>query len=109
MTRLRRYLFSLVMTGLISFTIPVGLTGSVWLALAVLQRVYGGAGLGQQGLHQLQQVLIILGSGHPWQGLMVMGLTFSSVGILFDTFTFISLSALKPLPVDRGSANSISH
>ncbi|WP_088431237.1 hypothetical protein [Halomicronema hongdechloris] len=76
------------MTGLISFTIPVGLTGSLWLVLSLLQRVPGRVALGQVGLHQLQRVLIILGSGHPWQGLMVIGLAFSSVGILFDTFTF---------------------
>ncbi|HEY9762484.1 MAG TPA: hypothetical protein V6D07_08165 [Trichocoleus sp.] len=79
---LRRFI-SLSLTAVFSFLLPLLFIGGIFLGLTVLSWLLPPS---QQGLQQLMHVLNTLGSGSPWQGALVVGLTSSTVGILFDTF-----------------------
>lgn len=82
---LRRF-FSLTLSAIFSFSLPLLLIGSLVMAFAGLRIVAPLAPLSQQALHHLLSFLATLGSGSPWQGLLVVGLASSIVGVLFDTF-----------------------
>lgn len=76
------------MTAIVSFMVPLVLIGTIFMSLAVLQPWAPMRAFSAQGIDQLLQFLATLGSGHLWQGVLVMGATSSLVGMLFDTFTF---------------------
>ena len=81
-------LASLLMTAIISFCLPVVVIGVLWLGLLGVTAAVPWMELGHQGLNSLHHFLVTLGSGRPWNGLMVIGMASGTVGMLFDTFTF---------------------
>jgi hypothetical protein len=82
------FLASLLMTAIISFLLPLVVIGTLWLGLVGLTVAVPWISLGHQALAYLLQFLAILGSGSPWQGVVVIGIASGAVGILFDTFAF---------------------
>ncbi|MGL5080306.1 MAG: hypothetical protein ACRC8A_02350 [Microcoleaceae cyanobacterium] len=80
------FLRSLLLTMLLSFLAPVllihgGLASFILVAhLPTLETV------GQFCSHQILEFLTVFGSGQPWLGTIIIGLTFSLVGALFDTY-----------------------
>ena len=83
-----RYLQSLAMTAMVAGLLPVGLMGLMVVGLGLLQACAPGLDLYGQGIHLLLDVLTILGSGDPWQGVLTMTITAILVGMLFDTYAF---------------------
>ncbi|HEY9879960.1 MAG TPA: hypothetical protein V6D29_16010 [Leptolyngbyaceae cyanobacterium] len=86
MRQIPRRFISLSLTAVFSFLLPLLLIGSIFLSLFGLTTLSWLMPLSQQGLQQFIHVLTTLGSGDPWQGALVVGLTSSTVGVLFDTF-----------------------
>jgi hypothetical protein len=88
MVSMVHYLYSIIMTLMVCFLLPLSgisallgvLTVGQWIpAIAVangFQVAWAGA----------MQFLATFGNGHPWQGLVVICLTISMVGGLFDLF-----------------------
>jgi hypothetical protein len=90
--RCGNYFRSVVVTGLVTFCLPLLLIGGTFLGLLIVQLLTPLMPVSQQGMTHLLDFLAILGNGDPWQGGLVMGLCSSFVGILFDTYTFYHLS-----------------
>ncbi len=88
MTTLRHLLISLILTGLFCFGTPLVLLGSLLILLLGLQTVPGMAAIATVGFTQLLQFLTIFGNGNIWEGLWVIGLSWSLVGVLFDLYIF---------------------
>lgn len=86
MHQVHRRLVSLVFTAIASFLLPLLMIGSLALGLSGLQTLALVSPLSQQVLEQLLVFLSTLGSGNPWHGVLVVGLSSSTVGVLFDTF-----------------------
>lgn len=86
MCQVFRRLFSLGLTALVSFLLPLIMIGIVGLGLSGLQIVTLTTDFSQQGWQHLLQFLSILGNGNPWHGVLTVGLASSVVGVLFDTF-----------------------
>ncbi len=81
-----RFLRSLLLTSLLSFAVPM-LTLGVGLAIAeVIAHLPGLTNLGESVVKQLLQFLSTFGSGRPLPGAVVIGLTCSVVGVLFDIY-----------------------
>ncbi|MEO0458586.1 MAG: hypothetical protein AAF152_18685 [Cyanobacteria bacterium P01_A01_bin.114] len=94
MNKLRQLLFSIIATLLVSF----------FLSLGGLLLLLGGLQLGQlspfatifvQAAQLISEVLNTFGSGNIWQGMLIISLTLSLVGGLFDAFAFYKYQALK--------------
>jgi hypothetical protein len=81
-------LLSLALSTAFSFLAPVGIVGSMLASLWLLQGLPLCEAFGQSGLAQLNLFLGTFGSGSALQGLVVIGLTCSVVGVLFDAFAF---------------------
>ncbi len=88
MTTLRHLLISLILSGLFCFGTPLVLLGSLLILLLGLQTVPGMAAIATVGFTQLLQFLTIFGNGNIWEGLWVIGLSWSLVGVLFDLYIF---------------------
>lgn len=86
MSILPNCLRSILLTSLFSFVAPLLLIGSGLSIFFLLGHLRGLEAIGQSGAQQILMVLATFGSGHPLQGFLVIGLTFSFVGVLFDTY-----------------------
>ncbi len=62
------------------------LPGFVFAAGALALLVMSYIPLGHIGLHWLLEFLAVFGTGHPLQGLLWLGFSFSFVAVLFDMF-----------------------
>lgn len=82
------FLRSLILASLLSFLIPVGSLGVVLLGLFLGGRTPFLAVPSQAALHQFWQFLATFGSGDAVEGLLVIGIVGSFVGVLFDAFVF---------------------
>ena len=79
---------SLLLTSIFSFITPMILIGASWTSFALISHLPTLQGIGQFGAAQIWQFLAIFGSGHPWQGCLVIAITCSLVGAMFDTYVF---------------------
>lgn len=87
MPRILHVLWSLLVTAIISFLLPLIILGGLFLLLAGAQQITLLSSVSQASILQLSAFLKVLGSGSPWQGVLVVGLASSLVGVLFDSFT----------------------
>lgn len=88
MSLLPNLLRSLLITAVFSFLAPTLLVGVVWAAILLVGSIAHLETASQVGITQLIHVLDVFGSGSTIRGLFVIGLVCSSVGVLFDTYTF---------------------
>jgi len=95
MNFLSRVIFSLFLTAFISFTAPVVLVGSVLAILSVLSYVPGISLLGHCGATQVLAFLSVFGDGYALEGIVIIGLTCSFVGGLFDLSNFYRYQNLR--------------
>ena len=95
MSILPNFLRSLILTILLSFIAPIVVVIVLLAALAGIAYIPGVATIGQAGTTQLLQFLAVFGSGCPLQGIIVIGLTCSLVGALFDTYSFYRYQSLN--------------
>jgi hypothetical protein len=95
MSILPNLLRSLVLTALLSFVAPIVLMTVLVVALCGIGYIPGLETIGQTGTTQLLTFLAVFGSGCPVQGILVIGLTCSLVGTLFDTYAFYRYQILN--------------
>lgn len=88
MSSLPNLLRSLLITGIFSFLAPVLLLCVLLAGAGIVSYLPYLEAIGTTGLVQIVHFLQIFGSGSVLQGLTVIGLVGSLVGILFDIYTF---------------------
>ncbi|NET58540.1 MAG: hypothetical protein F6K47_21025 [Symploca sp. SIO2E6] len=88
MSILPSFLRSLVLTTLLSFLTPILLVTALLTAISVITYVPGLKTIGSTGNTHLLDFLAAFGSGSPLEGILVIALTCSLVGALFDTYAF---------------------
>ncbi|NEQ67230.1 MAG: hypothetical protein F6J86_43890 [Symploca sp. SIO1B1] len=88
MTILPRFLRSLALTTLLSFVTPIVLVTMLLTAISVVTFVPGLQIIGNTGTTHLLDFLAAFGKGSSLEGVLVISLTFSLVGALFDTYAF---------------------
>jgi hypothetical protein len=88
MSTLPSFLRSILITGIFSFITPSLFIIGVLVCLSVFSYVPLFSPISQAGLEQITHFLSVFGSGSSLNGLLVIGLVCSLVGILFDTYTF---------------------
>lgn len=88
MSILPNFLVSLLLSSVLSFAVPSLLIGVGLASFSFLCYVPGLDVLGESGVNQLLQFLATFGSGSPLQGWLIIGLTCSLVGALFDAYAF---------------------
>lgn len=88
MSTLPSFLRSILITGIFSFITPTLFIIGVMVCLSVLGYVLPFSPIRQAGLEQITHFLSVFGSGSSLNGLLVIGVVCSLVGILFDTYTF---------------------
>lgn len=88
MTILTNLLRSLLLTTIFSFLTPIILIGTSWMSFALISYLPNLQKIGQSGIAQILEFLATFGSGHPWQGCLVIAITCSLVGVMFDTYVF---------------------
>lgn len=91
-TRLFRSLFLTIM---FSFVIAFLFLGAVWGMFAGVGYIPGLEGIGQAAASAIRAFLQVFGSGSPFDGMLVIGVTFGFVGALFDVYTFYRCENLK--------------
>ncbi|MCU0533219.1 MAG: hypothetical protein MUD14_04895 [Hydrococcus sp. Prado102] len=79
---------SLLLTTLLSFTMPILLVSGTLAVSLALSYVPGLTSLGQIGASQILGFLTIFGSGYPIQGMLIVGLSWGMVGGLFELYNF---------------------
>ncbi|MEB3355232.1 MAG: hypothetical protein VKK04_00695 [Synechococcales bacterium] len=83
---------SLLLTGIFGFILPVFVIGLGLAGLLIIGVIPVFEHIRQIGLTYLTAFLREFGSGHPVQGVLVLGITSSLVGVLFDTYNFLASS-----------------
>ena len=79
------FLRSLLVTMILSFMTPVFFFGGVLISFTVLGCLPQLAAFGQFCNDQVLQFLAVFGRGSPFEGGLIIGMTCSLVGALFDT------------------------
>jgi hypothetical protein len=95
MSMLFDFLRSLLLTTIFSGVAPILLVGGAVIILSLVGYIPGLEGATQTTAKQILQFLATFGSGHSFRGLVVIGLTCSFVGALFDTYTFYRYQSLR--------------
>ncbi|MBD2253600.1 hypothetical protein [Nostoc parmelioides] len=95
MTIFTNFLRSLVLTIIFSFVAPLCLIGGVLLFLSLGGYVPFVGGLTAAIANGIFNFLIIFGSGSALHGILVVGLTCSFVGALFDTYVYYRYQILR--------------
>jgi hypothetical protein len=85
---LKSFLRSILVTVTFSFTVPIVLIGLVVVSLSIVANLPWVTAAGQTAVEQVLMVLSTFGNGSPLEGAIVIGLTCSLVGALFDTYNF---------------------
>jgi hypothetical protein len=89
------FLRSLLLTIIFSFVAPMLLIGGGLISVFLIGYVPGLQGTGKAIAIALEQFLATFGSGSPFEGLVVIALTCSLVGALFDTYVFYRYQNLR--------------
>ena len=95
MSILPNFLRSVILTSLLSFVTPITLVTVLFAAISLIGYVPALEIISQTGTTQLLQFLAVFGSGCPIEGVIVIGLTCSFVGALFDTYAFYRYQSLN--------------
>jgi len=95
MSILPSYLRSLLLTIIFSFITPMLLVGGVLFSISLLSYIPGWQAMAEATDEQILQFLATFGSRSPFRGLVVIGLTCSLVGALFDTYAFYHYQHLR--------------
>jgi len=95
MTILPNFLRSLVLTTFLSFVAPLVLVSALLVFALGVGYFPGLETIGQIGTSQLLNFLAVFGTGSPLEGAIVIGLTCSLVGALFDTYAFYRYQSLN--------------
>ncbi len=85
---LPNFLRSLLLASTLSFVAPALIVGSVLFSLGLVGYLPGLTVLTQTVTDQILNILSTFGSGSPFEGILVIALTCSLVGALFDTYAF---------------------
>ncbi|WP_421658264.1 hypothetical protein [Leptothermofonsia sp. ETS-13] len=88
MMTLPTFLRSLLLTGALSFAAPIVLIGTVLISFYVVGQVPFIDAFSQAGVTQILNFLAVFGNGDAVEGMLIIGLTCSLVGALFDTYAF---------------------
>ena len=94
MSILPNFLRSVLLTSVLSFVAPILLFGGALVSLSLIAYIPGLEG-SRLWLEQILQFLATFGSGNRFQGLVVISLTCSVVGVLFDTYVFYRGQSLR--------------
>ncbi|MBI1240615.1 hypothetical protein [Umezakia ovalisporum] len=95
MTVFTNFLRSLLLTMFFSFITPMFLIGGLLFLLALMGHfpaLQGGTDATSTGI---MHFLFIFGSGNPFRGLVIISLTCSFVGALFDTYAYYRCQILR--------------
>ncbi|BAY64238.1 MULTISPECIES: hypothetical protein [Calothrix] len=95
MTTFTNFLRSLLLTAIFSFLVPMFLVGGFLLLLPVIGYVPGFDALTDAIASQILYFLGIFGTDSPLRGLIVISLTFSFVGALFDVYAYYRCQILR--------------
>ena len=74
---------------------PIFLFGGVLVSLSLIGHIPGIEKVAQVIAEQILQFLATFGRRNPFQGLVVIALTCSLVGALFDTYAFYRYQSLR--------------
>lgn len=88
MNILSSFLKSLLLAIVFSFLAPVFCIGAGLTSFAMIRYIPSLEVMGQVGADQIVKFLSTFGNGDPWEGFLIIGLTCSLVGALFDTYVF---------------------
>lgn len=86
---------SLLLTIVLSFVTPMFIVGGGLVSFSLIGYIPGLQGIGQAIAAQILQFLATFGSGNSFRGLVVICLTCSLVGSLFDTYAFYRYQILR--------------
>jgi hypothetical protein len=95
MSILPNFLRSLLLTIVLSFVTPMLFIGGGLIIVLLLGYVPGLQAVGNAIAMTMTQFLATFGSGSAVHGLVVIGLTCSLVGALFDTYAFYRYQNLR--------------
>ncbi len=95
MSILTNFLRSLLLTIAFSFVAPLLIIGGVLFSLSLSSYLPGLERVAQAIAEQILQFLATFGSGCPLRGLVVIALTCSFVGALFDTYAFYRYQSFR--------------
>jgi hypothetical protein len=89
------FLRSLVVTIIFSFVAPMFLIGGILLILSGLGYFPGFQAVTEPSARGILHFLAIFGSGNSLHGLLIISLTWSFVGGLFDTYAYYRCQILR--------------
>ncbi|BAY20882.1 hypothetical protein NIES2100_06260 [Calothrix sp. NIES-2100] len=95
MTIFTNFLRSLLLTIIFSFVVPMFLVGGFLLLLPLVGHIPGLQGLTEAIASQIIHFLATFGTDSPLRGLIVISLTFSFVGALFDMYVYYRCQILR--------------
>jgi hypothetical protein len=95
MTVFTNFLRSLLLTTVFSFIAPMFLVGGLLLCLFLLVHIPGLEEMTEPIPQTIMHFLATFGSGNSLQGLLVISLTCSFVGALFDAYVYYRYQILR--------------
>ncbi|MDZ8055168.1 MAG: hypothetical protein RMX68_026335 [Aulosira sp. ZfuVER01] len=95
MTVFTNFLRSLLLTTIFSFVVPMFLVGGFLLLLSLIGHIPGLQGITEAIATQIIHFLATFGSGTPLRGLVVISVTCSFVGALFDVYAYYRCQILR--------------
>jgi hypothetical protein len=95
MTILTNFLRSLALTIVFCFVAPLILIGAVLFALPIIGHLPGLENLTGAIANLILQFLATFGGGSSLEGTIIIGLTCSFVGVLFDTYVHYRYQILR--------------
>jgi hypothetical protein len=95
MSILPNFVRSLLLTIVFTFVAPLLLVGGALTFILLIGYIPGWQGISQEIVLSILQFLASFGSGNSFTGTVVIALTFSLVGALFDTYAFYRYQMLR--------------
>ncbi|MBE9050753.1 hypothetical protein IQ243_10060 [Nostocales cyanobacterium LEGE 11386] len=95
MTVFTNFLRSLLLTMFFSFAAPMFLVGGTLFLLPLIGHVPSLQEATEASATRIMHFLAIFGSGTPLRGLVIISLTCSFVGALFDTYAYYRCQILR--------------
>ncbi|MBH8573820.1 hypothetical protein I8752_12465 [Nostocaceae cyanobacterium CENA369] len=89
------FLRSVLLTIIFSFAVPMFLVGGILLFLTFMGHLPGLQNVTEASATRVLHFLAIFGSGTAFRGLLIISLTCSFVGALFDTYAYYRYQILR--------------